>query len=60
MTNREFVNLMYDDNASQREPWAKVRWINIAGISWDVVKAVSLRYGASSDFPARIYTPNAM
>ncbi|KAF9016191.1 hypothetical protein BDZ89DRAFT_1022900 [Hymenopellis radicata] len=44
MTNREFVNFMQDDNASAPEPWVKVRWINIAGISWDVVKAVSLKY----------------
>ncbi|KAJ8084989.1 hypothetical protein PM082_003766 [Marasmius tenuissimus] len=44
MTNREFVNLMADPRASKREPWAKVRWINIGGLSWDVMKAVSLKY----------------
>lgn len=45
MTNREFVNLMDDPAASAREPWVKVRWINIGGLSWDVIKAVSLKYG---------------
>ncbi|KAF7312057.1 Magnesium-like protein [Mycena indigotica] len=44
MTNREFVNFMNDDAASAQEPWVKVRWINIAGMSWDVIKAVSLKY----------------
>ncbi|KAJ7193572.1 magnesium transporter [Mycena pura] len=44
MDNREFVDLMSDPNASQREPWVKVRWINIGGVSWDVIKAVSIRY----------------
>ncbi|KAJ7352375.1 magnesium transporter [Mycena albidolilacea] len=44
MTNREFVNLMSDPAASEREPWVKVRWINIGGMSWDVIKAVSIKY----------------
>ncbi|KAF7359898.1 Magnesium-like protein [Mycena venus] len=44
MTNREFVELMDDAQASARESWVKVRWINIGGMSWDVIKAVSLRY----------------
>ncbi|KAK7032805.1 magnesium-like protein [Favolaschia claudopus] len=44
MTNKEFVNFMNDPDASEREPWVKVRWINIGGMSWDVIKAVSLKY----------------
>ncbi|KAJ7454681.1 magnesium transporter [Mycena latifolia] len=44
MTNREFVNIMNDPAASAREPWVKVRWINIGGMSWDVIKAVSIKY----------------
>ncbi|KAJ7163946.1 magnesium transporter [Mycena crocata] len=44
MTNREFVNFMDDPAASEREPWVKVRWINIGGMSWDVIKAVSIKY----------------
>lgn len=50
MSNGEFVDLMDDDNASQREPWVKVRWINIGGLSWDVIKAVAIRYGGGSTF----------
>ncbi|KIK71539.1 hypothetical protein GYMLUDRAFT_186369 [Collybiopsis luxurians FD-317 M1] len=44
MTNKELVNMLADENASARQPWAKVRWINIGGLSWDVIKAVSLKY----------------
>ncbi|KAJ7765334.1 magnesium transporter [Mycena metata] len=44
MMNREFIELMNDPTASEREPWVKVRWINIAGLSWDVVKAISIKY----------------
>ena len=45
MSNAEFVDLMDNDNTSQREPWVKVRWINIGGLSWDVIKAVAIKYG---------------
>ncbi|KAJ7236277.1 hypothetical protein B0H12DRAFT_1140573 [Mycena haematopus] len=44
MTNREFVDLMNDPAASERESWVKVRWINIGGMSWDVIKALSIKY----------------
>ncbi|KAJ7064701.1 magnesium transporter [Mycena amicta] len=44
MANREFVQLMGDLEASEPEPWVKVRWINIGGVSWDVIKALSIRY----------------
>ncbi|KAJ7185215.1 hypothetical protein C8R46DRAFT_881651 [Mycena filopes] len=44
MTNEEFIALMNDARASERDSWVKVRWINIAGLSWDVVKAVSIKY----------------
>ena len=47
MSNDEFIDLM--DTGShgppQKPPWAKVRWINICGLSWDVMKAVSIAYG---------------
>lgn len=46
MTNKEFIGVMNDDAASQRESWVKVRWINICGFSWDVIKAVAIRYSA--------------
>ncbi|KAJ7635160.1 magnesium transporter [Roridomyces roridus] len=42
--NEEFIRFMNDPSTSARQPWVKVRWINIGGLSWDVVKAVSLRY----------------
>lgn len=45
MTNTEFVNLINDERASAREPWVKVRWINIGGISWDVISALAIKYG---------------
>ncbi|PIL31186.1 transporter [Ganoderma sinense ZZ0214-1] len=44
MTNAEFVRLLADDKASLREPWVRVRWINIGGISWDVISALALKY----------------
>ncbi|KAF9011264.1 magnesium transporter [Cyathus striatus] len=44
MTNKEFVSFMGDPEASRRDPWVKVRWINIGGMSWDVIKAVSIKY----------------
>lgn len=46
MTNREFVELMDNAQASEPEKWSRVRWVNIGGMSWDVMKAVSLRYSA--------------
>ena len=46
MGNEEFVELMEDDNAWAPQPWVKCRWINIGGVSWDVIKALSLRYCA--------------
>jgi hypothetical protein len=45
MTNVEFINLLNDPKASEREPWVKVRWINVGGISWDVIRALALKYG---------------
>jgi hypothetical protein len=45
MRNMQFIQLMCDDAASERPPWVKVRWINIGGVSWDVIKALSQRYG---------------
>ena len=48
MSKDEFIDLM--DTGSfeppQKPSWAKVRWINICGLSWDVIKAVSIAYGA--------------
>ncbi|KAI8980569.1 hypothetical protein BD414DRAFT_492607 [Trametes punicea] len=44
MTNAEFVQLLADPSASRREPWVRVRWINVGGISWDVISALALKY----------------
>jgi Mg2+ and Co2+ transporter CorA len=44
MTNKSFVDMMGNEAASSREPWVKVRWINIGGISWDVISALALKY----------------
>ncbi|KAI9513096.1 hypothetical protein F5148DRAFT_466834 [Russula earlei] len=44
MTNKGFIEFLQNDQASAREPWAKVRWINIGGISWDVISALALKY----------------
>lgn len=44
MTNREFVKMLRDPSASRRDPWVRVRWINIGGISWDVISALALKY----------------
>jgi hypothetical protein len=29
----------------QRPQWSTVRWININGMSWDVIKAIAIKYG---------------
>jgi len=44
MTNKGFVDFLENDRASAREPWVKVRWINIGGVSWDVISALALKY----------------
>ena len=48
MSKEEFINLMDTGSPEppSKPPWAKVRWINICGLSWDVIKAVSIAYGA--------------
>lgn len=61
MTNKEFVDLMNDPLASEPEPWVKVRWINIGGLSWDVIKAVSIKYSMPSYMPPGIsLTPSRL
>jgi hypothetical protein len=54
MTNEEFIGFLNDPKASESEPWVKVRWINVGGISWDVIKAISLKYGELSSSVATI------
>ena len=45
MTNSELIRLLADTRASAKEPWVKVRWINVGGISWDVISALAIKYG---------------
>lgn len=57
MTNQEFINFLSSPPASEREQWAKVRWINVGGISWDVIRALALKYGRS-DLPPPSSSPH--
>lgn len=45
MGNAELVRWAEDEAKSRRPAWARVRWINIAGISYDVISALALKYG---------------
>jgi hypothetical protein len=47
MSNTGFIQFLQNNQASAREPWVKVRWINIGGISWDVISALAIKYGNS-------------
>ncbi|KAG0321568.1 hypothetical protein BGZ99_003821 [Dissophora globulifera] len=40
MNNNDFLQWLDEP----RPPWSKVRWININGMSWDTIKAVSIKY----------------
>lgn len=44
LDNRGIINLL-NANGKSRPPWAKVRWINIKGIDWSVIRTLSLTYG---------------
>ena len=50
MTNKSFIEMMNNDGAEMREPWVKVRWINIGGVDWGVLSALALKYGMSDYF----------
>ena len=45
MTNQEFIRLVSDSRAFHKESWVKVRWINVGGVSWDVISALAIKYG---------------
>lgn len=42
--NKGFTDFL-EQNGTTREPWAKVRWISIGGVSWDVISTLALTYG---------------
>lgn len=44
MSNNDFVSMMTTET-KEREPWSKVRWINIGGISWDVMSSLAVKHG---------------
>ncbi|TFK50227.1 hypothetical protein OE88DRAFT_1661869 [Heliocybe sulcata] len=44
MMNEEFVDWLRDPVRSVRHSWVKVRWINVSGISWDVMSALAMKY----------------
>ncbi|KAJ7201401.1 hypothetical protein GGX14DRAFT_656755 [Mycena pura] len=46
MRNAEFVQWCGSPK-SERQSWVKIRWINITGISWDVVKALSFKHDSA-------------
>lgn len=43
--NVGFLDYLEDERANRRDEWAKVRWINVVGISWDVMSALAIKYG---------------
>ncbi|KAG2099884.1 uncharacterized protein F5147DRAFT_754693 [Suillus discolor] len=45
MDNERFVQMFNDERSSEKESWVKVRWINVCGISWDVMSVLALKYG---------------
>ena len=48
MNNKGFVEFLANPRASRREPWVKVRWINVGGISWDVISALAIKFSEST------------
>ncbi|KIJ53484.1 hypothetical protein M422DRAFT_25356 [Sphaerobolus stellatus SS14] len=42
-TNKSFIDYL-DHNRTAKPDWAKVRWIAVGGISWDVISALALVY----------------
>ena len=54
MDNRGFIEYLSTERACAREPWVRVRWINIGGVSWDVISALAIKYGACASCSWRI------
>ncbi|EPQ53988.1 hypothetical protein GLOTRDRAFT_130378 [Gloeophyllum trabeum ATCC 11539] len=44
MSNDTFIDWAKDPAASARHSWVKVRWINVSGISWDVMSTLAVKY----------------
>lgn len=44
MGNSEFLGMLNSPMGFQRDPWVKVRWINVGGVSWDLISALAIKY----------------
>ncbi|KIK68807.1 hypothetical protein GYMLUDRAFT_68637 [Collybiopsis luxurians FD-317 M1] len=44
MSNNQLIDLLSDPFINDKPSWAKVRWIDVGGISWDVIKVLSIKY----------------
>lgn len=44
MGNKDLIDFLKDENKCKKDAWVRVRWINIGGLSWDVLSAVAIRY----------------
>ncbi|KAJ4473129.1 hypothetical protein J3R30DRAFT_3514880 [Lentinula aciculospora] len=44
ITSTQLIDMFNDPQVSERPSWAKVRWIDVGGISWDVLKALAVKY----------------
>ncbi|KAG8722814.1 hypothetical protein FRC08_007762 [Ceratobasidium sp. 394] len=42
--NHSFLHWFESKKESQRGLWSKVRWINISGVSWDILEALKQKY----------------
>jgi len=49
-TNESLEELLLTED-DKRPLWSKVRWISVGGISWDVIRALALKYGQYSGIP---------
>lgn len=43
-TNETFINWLQNQSSTPRGLWNKVRWINISGVSWDILGALKQEY----------------
>ncbi|KAJ3726674.1 hypothetical protein C8R42DRAFT_388719 [Lentinula raphanica] len=45
LSNVQMIDMLSGDlQTSERPSWAKVRWIDVGGISWDVLKVLAIKY----------------
>lgn len=43
-TNESFITWLQSQSSTTRGVWNKVRWINISGVSWDILGALKQEY----------------